>query len=67
MDRKKYFLFRFLTAPQNKCRIKSVSKVPSTRLKMSEHGDYLAVGASDGTVTLISASTFKTVCHSDIA
>ena len=38
-----------------------MSKVPSTRLKMSEHGDYLAVGASDGTVSLIKASTFKTV------
>jgi len=44
-----------------------VVKVPSTRLKISEGGDYLAVGGSDGSVTVIDVEGFQTVstamCH----
>ena len=39
-------------------------KVPSTRLKISEGGEYLAVGASDGTVNLIDVKRFSTVIRS---
>lgn len=38
-----------------------VVKVPSTRLKMSDGGDYLAVGASDGSVTVVDVESFQTV------
>ena len=43
-------------------------KYPSTRLTMSEGGDYLAIGNIDGTVTIIDVDTFSKVsttqCHS---
>jgi WD40 repeat protein len=42
-------------------------KYPSTSLKMSENGDYLALGNIDGTVTIIDVETFQRVsttkCH----
>lgn len=42
-------------------------KYPSTSLKMSETGDYLAIGNIDGTVTIIDVETFQKVsttqCH----
>jgi hypothetical protein len=45
----------------NRNRTMFVVKVPSTRLKMSEGGDYLAVGASDGSVTVVDVESFQTV------
>ena len=38
-----------------------VVKCPSTRLKISDGGDYLAVGGSDGSVTIIDVEGFQTV------
>ena len=40
-----------------------VVKCPSTRLKISDGGDYLAVGGSDGSVTIIDVEGFQTVPH----
>ena len=39
-----------------------VVKVPCTRLKMSDNGNYIAVGASDGSVIVIDIESFQTVC-----
>lgn len=43
------------------------SKVPSTRLKISENGDMLVLGASDGSVTAFDAESLRkvtsVVCH----
>jgi len=48
-------------------RTREISKVPSTRLKLSEEGTYIAVGASDGSVTVVEVEGFQTVskatCH----
>ena len=43
-----------------------VVKCPSTRLKISDGGDYLAVGGSDGSVTIIDVEGFQTVQHPNI-
>ncbi len=37
------------------------SKVPSTRLRMSEGGEYIAVGSADGSVHVFFTDTFKKV------
>mmetsp|Transcript_30612 Transcript_30612/g.33447 ORF Transcript_30612/g.33447 Transcript_30612/m.33447 type:complete len:428 (-) Transcript_30612:87-1370(-) len=46
---------------------KEVHKVPSTRLAMSEDGKYLAIGASDGSVSVVEVEKLKEVkkvsCH----
>jgi WD40 repeat protein len=46
----------------NPVKVVQVGKVPLTRLSSSEDGNYLAVGGSDGRVTLLHADTLKTVC-----
>ena len=38
-----------------------MSKFPCTRLKISERGDYLAIGASDGAVVVVDVDTMKQV------
>ena len=38
-----------------------MSKFPCTRLKMSEQGEYLAIGASDGAVVVVETDSMKQV------
>ena len=38
-----------------------MSNFPCTRLKMSEQGEYLAIGASDGAVVVIETDSMKQV------
>ena len=38
-----------------------VSKVPSTRLRISDSGEHLAVGVSDGSVVVVRTSDLKKV------
>jgi WD40 repeat protein len=40
---------------------KEVHKVPSTRLTISEDGEYLAVGGSDGSVAVMKSENLKIV------
>jgi hypothetical protein len=42
-------------------RVMAVSKVPSTRLAMSESGSYIAVGSSDGKVHVVEELRFDKV------
>ncbi len=48
-------------------RKKLIHKVPSTRLDMSENGKYIAVGASDGSVAVVTTEKLsevkRVVCH----
>jgi WD40 repeat protein len=46
---------------------KEIHKIPSTRLRESEDGVYLAVGGADGTVAVVTSEDFREVhrvsCH----
>ncbi len=43
-------------------KVLQVGSVPLTRLAMSDDGNFLAIGGSDGKVTLVNSQTMKTVC-----
>jgi WD40 repeat protein len=43
------------------CKLLQIGNVPLTRLAMSEDGKFIAIGGSDGKVTLVDAESMKSV------
>lgn len=50
--------FKILVVPDG---LAEVSKIPCTKLKISDNGRYLAVGASDGAVSVLATEKLRKV------